>query len=177
MAVKQQMKNNDDNSSHVAIEAAKVLGSLPEVIKVVEHDPTCINDTDDRLGWSALHFAAFCGNTTIASFLLDKGADASLPAKANKDVPEGITPLHIACIRCQPEFVHLLLSHGADPCCCDGLGYTPLMLASKAGCVGCVRRLLKDKRARDSLNVQSPKDGATALHQVRRKGMVVVVVM
>src|ERR1700675_4010814 len=66
-----------------------------------------VNDAD---GWgvSATVLAAHSGYRDIVEFLLEKGADPSLPGA-------GFTALHEAIMRRDEKLVSALLAHGADP--------------------------------------------------------------
>ena len=55
------------------------------------------------------------------------------PALANWPGPEGLTPLHEACVWAGAEMVQLLLRHNADPNLKDASGRAPLHAAAGAG--------------------------------------------
>jgi ankyrin repeat protein len=58
-------------------------------------------------GWSVLHLATFHGYVPIAALLLDHGADINGES-------HGVTPLHIAVLRRDIDFVEFLLEYDAD---------------------------------------------------------------
>ncbi len=110
-------------------------------------------------GWTALHLAAFFGNSRAAQLLLAAGADPSAVsrnAQANQ-------PLHSACAGRRPVVAILLIDHGADPDY-PAAGITPLMIAAANGLAIVVSRLLQagaDPEAR-SPQGKSPSDYAIA---------------
>ncbi|XP_066925918.1 mitochondrial disaggregase-like [Clytia hemisphaerica] len=120
------------------------------------------------LGWSAIHAAAFSGNSKAMKYLIEKGADVNVcdeytspykiashkrmhvldvvmlreecfdGLKRNADFSK-FTPLHYASLRDDYETVKLLLDAGADPTMKDGRGYVPYEYADQ------LKPLLKDK--------------------------------
>jgi uncharacterized protein len=88
-------------------------------------------------GSTALHWAAYYGDTQAAAMLLR--------ARANPDAvtDTGVTPLALACETGNAELVRLLLKHRADPNQPLGNGETPLMMAARTGAVPVIELLLK----------------------------------
>jgi ankyrin repeat protein len=114
-------------------------------------------------GWTALHLAAFTGQTIAARSLLDAGADANaISSNAMASAPlhtaasgaaitavislllergasthtraaGGVTPLHSAAARGSMPIVDLLLAHGADPSALMDTGQSPAMIAAARG--------------------------------------------
>jgi hypothetical protein len=69
---------------------------------------TSINAREPSGGATPLNTAAMCGQTKVAAFLIEQGADVSV---ANND---GNTALHLASFFAYPDLVELLLKHGAS---------------------------------------------------------------
>jgi ankyrin repeat protein len=78
-------------------------------------------------GWTALHYAAFQGQTAVAKYLLDNRAEV------NARAPNGITPLMAAVRNGHLDTAKLLLSQGADPSAKNDAGGTALQWALKGG--------------------------------------------
>ena len=71
-----------------------------------------VNSQND-LGWSALHFAARQGNAELVSYLLSKGANPRLEALADDGSgPKKVTALQIALINSNQDIVELLVAAG-----------------------------------------------------------------
>jgi ankyrin repeat protein len=87
-------------------------------------------------GATALHWAAYHGNTAIADQLIAAGARVD----AANDL--SITPLALAAENGHAAIVERLLARGANPNTAAATGVTPLMRASRTGNLGSVRVLL-----------------------------------
>jgi ankyrin repeat protein len=87
-------------------------------------------------GVTALHWAAYHGNTAIADQLIAAGARVD----AANDL--SITPLALAAENGHAAIVERLLARGANPNAASPSGVTPLMRASRTGNIGSVRALL-----------------------------------
>jgi outer membrane protein assembly factor BamB len=85
---------------------------------------TSVNARESQGGATPLNTAALFGQTPLAAFLIEKGADVSI---ANKD---GNTALHLAAFFAYPDLVELLLKHGASIRAKNARGETPLDLVS-----------------------------------------------
>jgi len=111
-------------------------------------------------GGRLLHFAASCGLLRMATCLVDD-CGAEINIQDNK----GETPLYEACLNEHHRLVEFLLSRGADATIADSFGRTPLMVACAKRHVTIVRSFLRDSKVkRESINLQDPCDGETALH-------------
>jgi ankyrin repeat protein len=105
-------------------------------------------------GSTALHWAAYHGDTRAATALLKARANPG----ATTDT--GMTPLALACEAGNADMVRLLLKHRADPSQPLENGETPLMMAARTGSVPVMELLLKrgaELDARETLR------GTTAL--------------
>lgn len=112
-------------------------------------------------GATALHWAAYHGDVSLAALLIDAGADV---AAANRN---GSTPLWLATSHGDAPMIEALLDGGADATEELPLGRRPLMLAARSGSVAAVRALLArgaDPNARESAR------GTTALMQAADQG-------
>ncbi len=118
-------------------------------------DPNCVPEAGERDQRSALVLACVSPDLRLLRGLIAKGADVNR-------VHAGLPPL-IAATRDshqgRPDTVMTLLTNGADPCCTDGSGNTPLHYAALAA-QPIVAALLCDAAAPiDAIN----NDGQTPL--------------
>jgi ankyrin repeat protein len=105
-------------------------------------------------GSTALHWAAYHGDTKAAETLLKARANPALTTDT------GVTPLMLACEAGNVEIVRLLLKHRADPNQSLKNGETPLMMAARTGSVPIMELLLKRGA---KLDVREALRGTTAL--------------
>jgi uncharacterized protein len=112
-------------------------------------------------GATALHWAAYHGDASLAALLLDAGADASATNR------NGSTPMWLAASRGDASMLETLLNGGADADEELPLGRRPLMLAARSGSVDAVRVLL-DRGADPS--TRENERGTTALMQAADQG-------
>ncbi len=105
-------------------------------------------------GSTALHWAAYHGDSHTAAILLKAHANPNLQTTT------GMTPLILACQSGSDELVRLLLKAGADPNAALSHGETPLMMAARTGSVP-VMRLLVDKGV--AVDAKEQLRGTTAL--------------
>ena len=112
-------------------------------------------------GATALHWAAYQGDVSLALLLLEAGADV---AAANRN---GSTPLWLAATQGDAPVIEALLKGGADANEQLPLGRRPLMLAARSGHVDAVRALLD--RGADP-NAKEDARGTTALMQAADQG-------
>lgn len=106
-------------------EAAKT-GDLQKLKKILQTDPTLVNNTD-RDKMTPLHYAIDEGKLEAASFLIANGADIDA-VNYKKE-----TALHIAAYDGNAEAAKLLLKHGADPAKREMRDRIPLFLACNWG--------------------------------------------
>lgn len=78
-------------------------------------------------GWTALHYAASTGQTDMAKFLIEKGA------QVNVRTERGVTPLYMAARVISAPTVRVLLNAGADKTLCNDQGISPAAIAQKRG--------------------------------------------
>ena len=113
-------------------------------------------------GFTLLHIACFCGQTSVAEMLLERGARADLPS-AN---PMAVRPIHSAATRGATEICELLLDHGADPDAQQAGGWTALHTAANTGNRGLAKLLI----ARGANIDRAADEGKTALQLARDAG-------
>jgi len=104
-------------------------------------------------GLTALHMAAFGGNTDEVEALLEKGADVNCRSK------DGKTALHLAAATGHTKCANLLIAHGADIEARDKQGSTPLAVAAVTAHPTMVELLLSHGAKADTKD----NDGKTPL--------------
>jgi len=116
-------------------------------------------------GFTALHIAAFAGNTQAARTLLAAGADPNVLATASF---AQVTPLGTAATFGANEIAALLLEHGADTELTADHGFTPLHSAAQNDNRELVELLLAHgaNRSASAESGKSPADVATG-HEVK----------
>ena len=119
-----------------AVEAAGA-GDEARALAEIERDPNYVRRVHP-IGWTPLHFAAFCGAVSVGEALVAHGAD--LNALAQNDFRN--TPLQVALLTGQEGMVRLLLLRGADVNVRQGEGFIALHEAAQSGDVGVVKLLL-----------------------------------
>ena len=88
--------------------SAAMLGSLDCIEDFLKEDPNRVSARGAH-GIPLLYFPVIHGQTRVAQYLLEQGADP------NAASPDGITPLHGAVMFNQPKMASWLLDHGANP--------------------------------------------------------------
>ncbi|WP_284124429.1 ankyrin repeat domain-containing protein [Parerythrobacter aestuarii] len=125
-----------------------------------EPGSTLINTRDYATGDTALHIVAERQDTTWIKFLTQKGANPNI---ANK---KGVTPIMISVGYGHVEGVEALLDAGARLTDQNGLGETPLILATHRRDIAMVRLLLAKGADPD----RTDNSGRTARDYVRAIG-------
>ena len=123
-------------------------------------------DTPQNDGMTALHWAAYHGDTEIADLLVHAGASVNA---ANR---YGVTPLALACTNGDAPMIELFLKAGADPNAALPGGESPLMTAGRTGKVDAVKVLLARGAAVDG---KDERRGQTALMWAAAEGHAAVV--
>ena len=104
------------------------------VVEVLLADPqTLVDQTDNQLGYTALHCAALSNELATARLLLEKGS-----AKVDQTDNEGRTSLHLVGMgrprgSIRIPIAQLLLENGASKTVLDNTGRTPAQLARDWG--------------------------------------------
>lgn len=118
---------------NTAIARAAMRGDVEVIIMLLARGAT-LNDlekSDLGKGSAAFLVSVIRGDTNLASFLLERGADVETRFEG-RDTPKGSTPLMWAPWWGFPEMVKLLLKHGDSIEARDGEGLTALMYAAAA---------------------------------------------
>lgn len=131
------------------------------VAEMVERDPRLAFARSGD-GFTALHFAAFFGQETVARVLLEHHADAGAVA----DNPMKVMPLHSAAAGRNLAIVRALLEHGAPVNAKQQAGWTALHAAAQHGDQAMVELLLKYGANPTAKN----DDGRTADDLAEEKG-------
>ncbi|KAM6057794.1 ankyrin repeat domain-containing protein 27 isoform 2-T2 [Chlamydotis macqueenii] len=128
------------------------------------NDPSIVTpfSRDDR-GYTPLHIAAICGQTSLVDLLVAKGAIV------NATDYHGSTPLHLACQKGYQNVTLLLLHYKASTDVQDNSGNTPLHLACTYGHEDCVKALVYYDVHSCRLDIGNEK-GDTPLHIAARWG-------
>lgn len=114
-----------------------------------------------------LHLAASIGRTTIATMLIEKGADLEA-----ESIPEHSRPLHAAALSNQAAIAQLLLDRGAQLEARDSQDRTPLMVAAAYGNVAIAKVLLTYG---SNVLAQEAIYGTTPIHHATMSGNVEMV--
>ncbi len=109
-------------------------GKIPMMLDLIDRGTPV--DQRDKLGATALQWAALTGRVNAARFLLDEHADVGARNRA------GATPLHWAAKSMNQGTTELLLQHGANPNAVNNVGWSPLMLAADNGNSGAAASLI-----------------------------------
>ena len=96
----------------------------------------------NKIGWSALHYAATSGQVRISAFLIGAGADV------NAESPNGTTPLMMAAMYGNSDTVKLLLESGAEAYLRNDQGLSAEDFARKAGREDSVRLIAQVLKGR-----------------------------
>ena len=99
------------------------IGDLTLLESAMLESPECVDETDNKLGWTGLYCSVMCGHVDITKFLLQNNADVNLKNRM------GETALHQA-VECKNlKMAKILLKHRADPNSQQNDGETPLHIA------------------------------------------------
>jgi ankyrin repeat protein/Mg2+ and Co2+ transporter CorA len=120
-----------------------------------------------------LQWAASTGHLILVQAILNHVPPGKSRKLVNDRTSRGKTALHLASQHGQPDMVRLLLNHGANIEAASEGGWTPLLIAAKAGHADVVEALLA---AHIPANVNArTSSGMTALHWAAENGYAQVV--
>lgn len=150
-AVEFLLEKNPDLSLH---EAAAV-GTLERVQEMVRERGRLI-DSHSKDGFTPLALASFFGNTDVAEFLVNQGANVELPATN----PMLVAPIHAAVAGKHRAIARMLVENGANVNARQQHGWAPLHAAAQNGDEELVRLLLDNGADREvrSEGGQTPLD-------------------
>ena len=122
---------------------------------------------------TALQWAAATGHEVVALAVLGHVRPQLLLDHVNKQSNRGKTALHLAAQHNHTGMIRLLLHHGAEIDCKSEGGWTPFLIAAKAGHLEAIDALLTTS-GRADINART-STGMTALHWAAEKGHAEVV--
>jgi len=157
----QEAQTSQQQDRKQEIHKAIAAGDLGKIQALLAADPGLLEFRDEN-GCTPLLNACLSSKTTIAHFLLDRGAEVKVQSSFKQ------TPLHRACngpIR-DYELIKRLLDKGADVKGRNGYDFTPLYGAAMWGDFK-VARLLVERGA--EVNAQND-NGITPLHRAAQAG-------
>ena len=137
-------------SSVLSVADAAEHGQVSTALEMLERGADANGVQPD--GMTALHWAAYWDDTSLARRLIGAGA------RAKSKNRYGVTPLFLACENGNAAMIELLIQSGADPNATLRGGESALMTASRTGTVEGVTVLLEhgaDPNARDMLRGQT----------------------
>src|SRR5262249_8724400 len=140
---------------------ACLVGDSGEIARQLAKDPN-LAASWSPIGWSALHFAAFSGDSAAIALLLEHGAELNTHSK-NKFRN---SPLQVALLPGQYQAAKLLLERGADVLVRQGEGFAPIHEAALLGRQDLVDLLLAHGA---EINARS-NDGRTPVTEALRGG-------
>lgn len=126
-----------------SLHSAASLGDLSKVATLLKHNSYI--DTRDHNGQTPLHYSIRSGNTEVAKYLIDNGANLNIqdnPYRQTAKYAYSKTPLHYAIESGNTEIVKYLIDRGANPNIQDAYSETPLYSAIYSGNTEIVKYLL-----------------------------------
>jgi uncharacterized protein len=118
---------------------AAALGNQSRLQILLDQDESLVKSYSTD-GFTALALAAYLGQKTTATLLIEKGADSNAVARNQT----GFTPLTGAVSQNHNEVARLLVKNGANVNYSYEGGFTPLMHAAHAGNLELVKLLLEN---------------------------------
>lgn len=149
-----------DNNGCSPLFIASALGYEKIAKLLLGKDKSNINQNEKVYGRTALHVVMLLGYVSIASMLIDEGAEVNLQDS------EGHTALHVAIFRRFPRLVTLFLDGGSKIDIQDHHGWTALHFVARFSDKEIATKVLSIG-VQDIVNVQD-KHGRTALHIASR---------
>lgn len=173
-------------------------GDIKKVEILLKDNPGCIEQREEKFGFTPLHKAASKGQTDICKLLIEKGADIHAidnshrtplhlassnghigvtklligkGADIYKRDRDGGTNLHIAALGGHPKMIKLFIDRGIDLNAQDNNGYTPIIWAIYGKKINSMDELIKH-----GANLKPPiRIGRSVLHMAAANGNVKVI--
>lgn len=122
-------------------------GHWSQVYGLLLRDHQLAEKRDFMSGFTALHWAAKCGNSDMLAKIIDLSRQGGVDVDVNAKTHGGYTPLHIAALHDQ-EFILIMLAgdYGADVTIRDNCGKRAYHYLHK-GISGAVREMLGEPKA------------------------------
>jgi len=130
-------------------------GTIEEVKRLVESNPTCLNAQSDETGQTPVFIAATMNRIDIIEYLA--GKDANLETRDNR----GLSPMDAAVVNEKIEVIKCLAKYGAD---INASMFTAVM-AGKTDAIECLKELGADLEAKN-------RDGMTPITMAALAGQV-----
>lgn len=126
------------------------VGHWGQVYGLLLKDTRLAQKRDFMSGFTALHWAAKCGNDRMMVRIIDLAKEARVDLNINAKTYGGYTPLHIAALHDQEYILAMLVGeYGADPSLRDNCGKKPYHYLRKRSSVT-LREMLGDPRAQQA---------------------------
>jgi ankyrin repeat protein len=149
---------HDDSTSKIVWAARD--NNLGEVLTLLDTEGIDVN-TQDGMGYTALHHAAGQAHHAIISLLLERRASVNAQSYSMRE-----TPLHMAAVDADPLTLQMLLAAGADPTIQNADSETPLHLNTRKGTKKTILMLLAAHANMHQIDYQ----GRTPLHRAAETG-------
>ncbi|XP_042355856.1 LOW QUALITY PROTEIN: ankyrin repeat domain-containing protein SOWAHA-like [Plectropomus leopardus] len=125
-------------------------GHWSQVYGLLLRDNQLAEKRDFMSGFTALHWAAKCGNSDMLVKIIDLSRQGGVDIDINAKTHGGYTPLHIAALHDQEYIMAMLVGeHGADPSIRDNCGKRAYHYLHK-GISMTVREMLGEPKAREA---------------------------
>jgi ankyrin repeat protein/Mg2+ and Co2+ transporter CorA len=162
---------------HLASDTAKTPKWNTETVSIILNAGANVDnpDKDQRTTRrrTALQWAASTGHIILVQAIFNHVSPGKAHQLVNDRTNRGKTALHLAAQHSQSDMVRLLLNHGAKIEAASEGGWTPLLIAAKAGHTDVVEALLG---AHNPANVNArTSSGMTSLHWAAENGHAQVV--
>ena len=114
-------------------------GDIERIKILIKDDPGCVNQREEKSGFTPLHKAASNGQIDICKLLIEKGADIHATDHSQR------TALHLAAYHGHPEIIKLFIDKGINANVQDNNGYTPILWAIFGKKINTIDELIKHR--------------------------------
>uniref|UniRef100_UPI0037E9BC9C ankyrin repeat domain-containing protein SOWAHA n=1 Tax=Semicossyphus pulcher TaxID=241346 RepID=UPI0037E9BC9C len=133
-------------------------GRWTQVYGLLLRDAQLAEKRDFMSGFTALHWAAKCGNSKMILKIIDVSKDGGVEVDVNAKTHGGYTPLHIAALHDQEYIMAMLVKEfGADPSIRDNCGKRAYHYLHK-GISGTVREMLGQPKVQEKAPEKAPQE-------------------